>query len=203
MRVFLLLIAFGAILGCANQQNTSNSRTSTSTQPTNIVKWEFEKETDDFTEKQTCVVRHIKEYSSDIGISNRRVLSITGAPNQKSSALSITFDEKERVRAFDPDFGMINQGPYTPWPRLSQNADVRVGDVVDQAFLVRSNSEARDVYTSGVWERFTEFSLPGKLVFEAGEGETLSVRIKGTIYKAPLSKFQQFKGCLAGELQNL
>jgi len=199
LRVFLLLIVFGTTLGCANQQNSSNYRAAKSPPSTNTVKWEFEKETDDFTEKKTCVVRHIKEYSSDIGISNRRVLSIKGIPGQMSSTLSLTFDEKERVRAFDPDFGMINQGPYTPWPRLSQNADVRVGDIVDEAFLIRSNSEARDVYTSGVWERFTEFSLPGNLVFDANEGEILSVRIKGIVYKAPLSKFEQFKGCLVGE----
>lgn len=157
--------------------------------------WNYFANKDDFTSEIQCALRHSKETeNSRIGISTKQSVQFQGSPGKP--LMSLFYEEKERLRAYDPEFGMINKGPYSPWPELTRNADIKVGDRVSEGHLAYSRSTANDQFTSGVWERKTHYIVQSKFFDNMELSDELKFRVEGTVYEVPKPVFARFLECI-------
>lgn len=160
--------------------------------------WQYFVKKDDFTNESICVISKTFKNSNPVGVESEKTLQIKGY-SEFLKMVAFEFYEKEEVKSYDPEFGMINKGPYTPWPELTKNADIKIGEEVFDGHIGVSKSTAKDVFTRGVWERSTPYLALRKPFHLSSHEDDLQVRIEGEIYTVPKPLFQRFKTCI--ELQ--
>ena len=156
--------------------------------------WKYFVNKDEFTNEVQCVIEHKKVTSNSNGVDREKSVQLQGFPEEELLALFLL--EKERVKAYDPEFGMINKGPYTPWPELTKNADIKVGDKVTEGYIGYSQSTADDQFTSGIWKRKTLYAARKDFLDNTTSGDDLKLRIESVIYEVPRTIFTRFLKCI-------
>jgi hypothetical protein len=196
MRLIILLFVCLVLAGCQANSKSYNSQYNSPSFTENRT-WDFNLFTDSFTEKKECRLSYEYRYDENIGIHKKTLLLIKAAiPNKSPGTISVSYNESERVASFSKMFGKINYGPYTPWPRLNINADIKLGDKVSQAYITSSDSTAEDQYTSSVHKRLSTYEFGYDFLKNASSEQTFSLRLNGIIYTVPQNEFQSFINCI-------
>ena len=193
--ILLCIVCFG-IVGCQTS-NKYNNTTSYAPSYTENSAWNYWLFVDDFTGKKECRVSYEYKYDESIGIHKATTLLIKAPiPKNSSNTVSISYRESDRASSFNKMFGKINHGPYTPWPKLNKNADIKLGTKVSLAYITNSESTAEDLYTSSVHRRHTNYEF-GKVFFNGVlQNQSFSLRVNNIVYAVPQKEFDSLISCM-------